>query len=127
MPPPPARLRCQNSSSSSNRKRAGSCLAVKRSHLLVLLLAPLLLAVATAQRPSSGDGSRKGFLASVADAVGGAIFGGNSMGQAAGKPFGERAAAVVTKPLGCPTGWEREEKQETGGFNLGFARTCEVG
>lgn len=90
--------------------------------LLLLLAAAVATADPTAQPPpSSGDSSsrsssKKGFLASVADAVGGAFFGGSSMGQAAGKPFGERAATVVNKPLGCPTGWEREEKQETGGW-----------
>jgi hypothetical protein len=78
----------------------------------VPILFPLILCavVATAQ---------PGFLASIADRVGGALFGAgaggaNNMGQGAGKPFGERAAAVVNKPLGCPTGWEREEKRETG-------------
>lgn len=40
------------------------------------------------------------------------------MGQAAGKPFGAGAAAVINRPLQCQTGWEREERQEIGGSRL---------
>ena len=38
------------------------------------------------------------------------------MGQAAGKPFGPAAAAVVGRPLGCNTGWEKEDRRELGGY-----------
>lgn len=41
------------------------------------------------------------------------------MGQAAGKPFGAGAAAVLNRPLQCTTGWEREERQEIGVSRLG--------
>lgn len=109
------------------RRRAArsSYITSTRSLCLLLLLAvALLLLPSTAAqqppRPDSGIAAGKGFLASVADRVGEAIFGGGcGMGQAAGKPFGARAAGVVNKPLQCTTGWEREERRETGAWGVG--------
>lgn len=80
--------------------------------ILVLLAAqptPLRAREPEPEPDPAAGGKQRGFLASVADRVGAAVFG---MGQ--GKAFGPRAAAVLNKPLHCTTGWEREERAETG-------------
>lgn len=87
---------------------------ITKGLIFLLLLLAVQPTVLRAQEPEpepdpASGGKQRGFLASVADRVGAAVFG---MGQ--GKAFGPRAAAVLNKPLHCTTGWEREERTETG-------------